>query len=282
LPDTYVAIFDLAESPLLTLGTYSFLDPDGIDSEGFRNVLRAEAGVLSVQGVVDVHGPAAVFQDPKHRAVAELLHLTVNERAPNADKSITFSLHANWLVQFPLDLEIARISPDFYTVASDGLLAARFDGKEGPCSLYIIRATRDALTAFRHVLDPDRWKAFTAKFEDDVKFLPDFDMRRSAERTKETNVADVGPYSLLGAPGSPVVRHAIGEEFSLQFDRGHVSLSMTSRTFGRRAGDDDERYIEGRPMARPREGSVFQLSQPMIYVLQDRRTGLIILMGQHG
>ena len=273
----YIAVYDLVTCPLVTDAVSAMLSPGEAETELVRDVLAREANSgLTVGGALDIIGPADAFRAPARRTLAQALHVAINQKTPARGSPDTFVLHLGMTIDASLALRKDAVFSVVETYDEPNMRAIRIDSDDRPWSFYAVTGSADSLSAFRTALTVERWRAFTSRFETLTRFLPDLPFERSAETTQEARVADISPYTVESTASA---RQAIVENYVVGVDRARLHLTMDGRVFG--SSVPRARPI-GRMMPIPPENAIFRLATPMIYAIEDRKTGLILLMGEHG
>lgn len=175
-----------------------------------------------------------------------------------------------------------------------GLRSIRLDSSNGRTSIYLVQGSEERLSAFKVTLSEQGWKSFTSGFRDTEIDLDDISLSRvsSAEISSESS-------SLFGTEVTPRTgaQHAIfgNQTFDLTNVGGEASVAMaiqgkviappithrlsneTTVTVYHLPDTVNYDPAAGAPIQRQ-----FSLVQPMIYIVVDRLTGVVLLIGMHG
>ena len=172
--------------------------------------------------------------------------------------------------------------------ASGGVRGARVDGRAAKTVLYLFWGNRDALTSFRETLDLARWKSIRKAFHPTIVSLSNVAYRRLYAFSREA------PSSVfLGAtamPQYPFQRGVAGSGLIQLGSRGAMvevgegvvgTLTISCipmKPKGRICPGVDWITYNTLPAKKYRFSAVV----PMLYVIVERQTGAILLLGAHG
>lgn len=175
----------------------------------------------------------------------------------------------------------------------DGLRAVRFDSTDGLAQVFVIQGTPERLSQFRQEITEPEWERFTSRFRDTRVELDVLTLSRASYMEVQSNSS-----MLFGATVSPatVIQHAIfgNQSFALSPRGGDITFAATiqgkvvpppvTRSYSNGTSvsvyhaPDSTTYA---PAPRLPNERYISLLQPMIYVVVDRPTGVILLIGMH-
>lgn len=177
--------------------------------------------------------------------------------------------------------------------ACDGLRAIRFDSSDGHTQVFIIRGALERLTKFRTALTQQRWARFMSRFRDAFVELDTFALSRYT--TTETPSRSLTVFGAAVLPGAVLV-HAITGNQTLVMDGEGGHLAVAASLYGqvvpplttRRLSDGTVESV-AHLIAPPfydlapslPKGQYISLLPPLIYVVVDRPTGIVLLIGMH-
>ncbi len=178
-------------------------------------------------------------------------------------------------------------------VSSDGLRAVRFDSSDGHTEVFVIQGTSGRLTEFRKNLTESAWERFIGQFRKTGVKLDTFDLSRTAYMEVPSHSATLLNTVIMPAT---VVLGAISanQSFILTPQGGHFAVSAVIRglavpppvTHHLSNGTTVTVYHLSAPpmydLAPPLpKGQYISLLQPLIYVVVDRPSGVVLLIGMH-
>ena len=159
---------------------------------------------------------------------------------------------------------------------SDGqIVGVRLDSGDGSLSLYAFTGSNDAIAALHQNLDLARWTHLSQQFVPKMIFLGgvDLNLETSNGFDPRTNLV-YGTQLYTPGLSNDIARETV----ALRIDRAGASLAILNGVAGRTPIHQlmhvsSDQFLTARP--------IVSLSAPMLYIVVDRPTGAILLVGAH-
>jgi hypothetical protein len=274
---------DVVTSPLLTWYVHRFLSLRSRDASA-----RAFVTLLRRSGVaIDATVHAARGRSGYTDAVAsyERDDLGVDTKwdlgSSPRDFAWTFeadiSTHDDFLVKSSADLDLSFLRAPFS--ARDGIRAVRLDAANRSRSLFVFFGTQAALTDLRKRMSPELWQTVSTRFATSELVISNFVVRRRSGTRVPVEVTE--GFGSFAAPMTPRDGSAL-VALAASLDEASMSAHAALQGYATDYGPSDFRPVDVPPsvhyVAVPPERRLSAIV-PMLYVLEDTRTGAIILLG---
>jgi hypothetical protein len=191
--------------------------------------------------------------------------------------------HDDLLNQLRADVDQSYLRAPFY--AGDGIRAVRLDAFDGTRSLFVFLGPLAALTGMRTHMSAELWQRISRAFSPtDVEISALVLDRRSAGSFPTVPGEGFGSRMLLSR-GIRGIEEAVRERLAISASTGAVSVHLVAAQKG--DYQTGSSHVVGAithidPSAPVPDEHRLSMIAPALYVVQDTRTGAILLMGEHG
>lgn len=214
------------------------------------------------------------------------------QRAPNFinphayDFSVTLSFKVDFTLPATGRGSLMRV-PFF----DDGSLrGVRLDSKDGATAAYLLWGPDNVLTSFRESMNAAEWESLTSRFKETNVLLDDISLRRSAY--SEWLPGSLYSFGTAVSPGLSLPRALLSNEI-LVLNAGRSNVTVVGALHGHSTKPTiirvngrtqyqitDYSVISDRGGTLPRSQRLSVLNS-LIYVIENRSTGAILLIGAH-
>lgn len=202
------------------------------------------------------------------------------------DFSVTLAFDVEFAL--PVAREGSVVRAPFF---DDGSLhGIRLDSNDGATAAYLFWGTNDALTAFRASMNATEWESLTSRFKEANVLLGDISLQRFAYN--ESLPDDTRSFGTALFPGLLLPRALLSNE-SLTLSPKQSSVTVIAALHGY-STKPTRLNVNGRTEYQVEDYSVisdpgwtlpraqrFSILKPLVYVIEDRSTTTILLMGAH-
>ncbi|MDB5094985.1 MAG: hypothetical protein JWO85_3086 [Candidatus Eremiobacteraeota bacterium] len=289
---------DVAVSPLLKWYVHRFLTLRSADAAARSLVQQLRGSGVVIETTMHVARGESEYTEPvaAHErddlAAKTLWDLTSEPSAPG-ERGYAWSMEARMRTEDDLAskqfIGFAHLYAPYY--ARDGIRALRLDAVDGSRSLFLFSGTRSVLTDLRGRMSPALWQSLSTGFVQTEILLPDLSL--------DLHLRDDFPVDAnesFGRPVLPTWQFASGGflafDTSASMAKMRVGLSAEVSAWGRVSQPvkpRDPKGLQTIGSIRPHvhllgpilDERRFSIVAPLLYVVQDTRTGAILLMGEH-
>jgi hypothetical protein len=276
---------DVMVSPLLTWYVHRFLSLRSQDNQAreliallFQSGVTIDATVHAARGRSNYTPTVASYERD------DLAVKTIWDQGPELrDFAWTFDVdirtHDDLLDKAAAELDVPFVRAPFS--ARDGIRAVRLDAADGSRSLFVFFGTQAALTDLRKRMSPELWQTMNSGFAMTDLKISDFNLRR-----RSGIAVPVDAKEGFGSFAAPMKPRDGSATVSLSASLGEASMRLHAELggFPTDYGPNDVRPSEVAPdvhyVVIPPERRVSAIV-PLLYVLQDTRSGAILLLGTH-
>ncbi|HTU69004.1 MAG TPA: hypothetical protein VMF11_01685 [Candidatus Baltobacteraceae bacterium] len=182
------------------------------------------------------------------------------------------SIHASFSSQL---LPYELLSVPYYD--HDGVHAFRLDANDG-FSLYILWGSTDVLTRLRAELNLKLWEEITDGFHVAQLLVDGLDLSR--EYSVEVH-ADPGDVFGAAVSSNATARHAISQDVYVAIDGEGIRVIVGGALHAVNERMSPNLEVQSGPIIMVPASQQFSAVSPFIYVIEDRATGIILLLGIH-
>lgn len=202
------------------------------------------------------------------------------------DFSVTLSLKTDFAFRAVRAGSTMRV-PFF----DDGSLRGiRLDSKDGTTAAYLFWASNERIASFRKTMDLDTWESLARRFKEANVLFEDISLQRSSYN--EWLPDGMNSFGTALSPGFSL-QHALLSNEALTIDRDGARLTLTAAMHGystkpisvtvngRTEYQGTDHTIISDPSWSVPSAQRFSMLKPLAYVIENRSTGTILLIGIH-
>lgn len=281
---------DMTVSPLAIWYLDQFIDPSWRRADPkSAPALKSLIARAHLSGTISANSDKVNFTRSDAAAAARLWGAST-KWTPAEDSDIRIDVSLGEKLAFRNQSQSPTAMPFFF---GDGIRAVRLDSTDGLSEVFLFQGPVDRLSAFRATVTESSWKTMISEFRNTEVRFDDF----TVSRASYMEVAAPSS-SLFGANVEPatVIQHGLYGNQSLKLTNEGAELTAAAAVRGKVVppptmhqlsdgtvvnvyhAPDSTTYA---PVAHLPQERYISLLQPMIYVVVDRPTGVVLLIGMH-